>query len=105
MSTFLLSYRDPKSLVLSAECVTAWNMWFRSLGAHLADQGNPVREAQPLGNCEGDTMLGGFSLIDAVDIHAAVALAELCPGLWQGGGVEVGRIFDLWPERLPGVPR
>jgi hypothetical protein len=105
MSTFLLSYRDPKSLVLTAESVTAWSMWLDSLGDHIVDQGNPVREAQTLGSCKDDTVLGGFSLIDAADIDTAVALAELCPGLWQGGGVEVGRIFDLWPERLPGALR
>jgi hypothetical protein len=48
-----------------------------------------------LGNCDAETALGGYSLIKADDLQAAVALAEGCPVLNEGGGVEVGELTIL----------
>jgi hypothetical protein len=48
-----------------------------------------------LGNCDAETTLGGYSLIKADDLKAAVALAEGCPVLNEGGGVEVGELTIL----------
>src|ERR1700726_4463784 len=95
MSTFLFSYRMPKNYRPgSADTMAAWNAWFDSMGANLVDRGNPVFESSALGNCGADTRLGGYSLITADDLEAAVALAKGCPGLQDAGGVEVGVITE-----------
>ncbi|MCW2939622.1 MAG: hypothetical protein JWN00_2607 [Actinomycetia bacterium] len=95
MSTFLFSYRMPKNYRPgSADTMAAWNAWFDSMGTNLVDRGNPVFESDTLGNCGADTTLGGYSLITADDLAAAVALAKGCPGLQDAGGVEVGVITE-----------
>ena len=99
MPTFLFSYRAAKNSTLSPGAVAAASAWFQDIDANVADPGNPVREARSLGSCGADTRLDGFSMVAADDVEAAVALAEGYPGLSHGGGVEVGRIFELWPER------
>jgi hypothetical protein len=86
----VLTYRTPPDDVGSPDALAAWDEWFDSLGRSLIDRGNPVFARKTLGNCNAETTLGGYSLIKADDLQAAVALATGCPALNQGGGVEVG---------------
>jgi hypothetical protein len=65
------------------------------LGANLVDRGNPVLDSRALGNTGADTTLGGYTLIHADDLEAAIALAKGHPLLQQGGGVEVGELTIL----------
>lgn len=105
MATYLFSYRVPNVSLeqqlaeigpaAAAEGAARWNAWIESLGPNLADRGWRVTDARALGNCNDHTRPGGYSLITADDLEAAVALAQGCPGLQMGGGVEVGVIPDL----------
>jgi hypothetical protein len=96
MTTFLLSYRMPKNYVPGRpEAMAAWSAWFEAIGGNLVDPGNPVFEASALGNCGADTALGGYSLVTAHDLEAAMALAQGCPALAEGAGLEVGKITVL----------
>ena len=95
MATFLMTNRAPKNYTGSPEAMAAWTAWFEGLGAHLADRGNPVFERCTLGNCGPDTQLGGYTLLIADDLEAALALAAGCPLLAEGGGVEVGKLTEL----------
>lgn len=98
MSTFLFAYRAPKNYTPGhPDAMAAWNKWFESMGANLLDVGNPVFERSTLGNCAADTVLGGYSLVTAEDLEAAVALAKGCPFLENGGGIEVGELTLLKP--------
>ena len=43
MSTFLFSYRTPKTYTAgSPDNVAAWTAWFQGMGANLVDAGKPV---------------------------------------------------------------
>ena len=96
MSTFAFIYRAPKAYRAgSADAIAAWNGWFQELGASVVDRGHPVFERSTLGNCAADTVLGGYSLVTADDLEAAVRLAKGCPFLASGGGVEVGELTML----------
>ena len=90
MNTFILVHRAPQGYAGSPEAIARWNAWFAGLGASLVDRGNPVVARSSVGNCGTDTMLGGYTLITAEHRAAAVALAEGCPIIAEGGGVEVG---------------
>jgi hypothetical protein len=92
MATFVIVNRAPKHYTPSADAMAAFNAWFEDLGANLVDRGNPVFEARTLGNSGADTMLGGYTLITADDLEAAVALAKGHPLVHHGGGVEVGEL-------------
>jgi len=99
MATFVLTYRPPENYARgTADGIAAWSSWFESMGAHLADTGKPVAESATVGDCGDIRPIGGYSLITADDLEAAVALAKGCPFVGQGGGVEVGMLADLPPS-------
>ena len=95
MATFVIVNRAPTNYAPSADAFAAFNAWFAWLGANLVDRGNPVFAARTLGNNGPGTTLGGYTLVTADDLEAAVALAKDHPLLHQGGGVEVGQLTLL----------
>ena len=102
MATFVLTYRAPEDYTLGTpDGVAAWTSWFESMGAHLADRGQPVAESATVGDCGGTRPLGGYSVITAGDLDEAVALAKGCPFVGQGGGVVVGMLADPPSGRDP----
>lgn len=97
MPLFVLAYRNPIGYTPTAESTAAWRAWFAGMGDQLADLGKPViGDRAVLGDHgPGRTELGGYSLIDAPDLDAAVAIAKECPLLDGSGGVEVGRLGEV----------
>jgi hypothetical protein len=92
MSTFVFIYRAPKNYTPSEDAIAQWGAWFESMGDSVVDRGNRVVDRTTLGGAP-DTVLGGYSLVRADDLDAAVALAKGCPILEQSGGVEVGELM------------
>ena len=96
MAKFLFAYRVPRDYTPGRpQNVAAWIAWFESMGASLVDQGLPVVASSPLGSSGAGTRLGGYSLVSAEDLDAALAIAKGCPALELNGGVEVGLTIDL----------
>ena len=79
MSTYLFTFRVPPRYAPSARASDAWSTWQLELGARLKDRGNPAFAAAALGASTADTTLGGYSLIRAGSLDAAVTLARGCP--------------------------
>ncbi len=103
MATFVLSYRVPQAYTQGQpEAVAVWTGWFERLGARGVDPGHGVVESGSLGNIGPGTRLGGYSVVIADDLEAAVAVASGCPSLTLGGGVEVGLIAEL--NQRPHLP-
>jgi hypothetical protein len=98
MATFVFTYRSPEDYVPRPETVSAWADWLDGMGTALADRGRPVRAGRQVGDCGLGNHLGGYSVITAADLDAAVQIASGCPGLQHGFGVEVGEVAEL-PER------
>ena len=96
MPTFVLSYRNPTGYTRTPESAAAWQAWFASMGDQLTDLGKPVVSRASLGDCDpARTGLGGYSLITAPDLDAALAIAKGCPHLDRSGGIEVGQLGDV----------
>jgi hypothetical protein len=101
MPNFVFSYRNPSGYTPSAESRAAWMSWFDSMGDHLVELGRPVFERTAIGNCSpADTELGGYSVIQAEDFDAALAIAKGCPYLDREGGVEIGLLAEI-PAEVP----
>jgi hypothetical protein len=106
MSTYLFTFRAPADYAPSAGTFDAWAAWQHRLGARLKDRGNPAFATAALGASVADTTLGGYSLIRAGNLDAAVALARSCPLLLHGGAVEVCELashddrFDMWLDSI-----
>jgi hypothetical protein len=94
MASFVFTYRVPHDYdqLGSPESQSAWMTWFGSLGAGLADYGRAVVTSATLGDVAAGTRLGGYSIVTADDLDAAMELAKGCPALNMGAGVEVGQL-------------
>lgn len=98
MVTFLLSYRMPVDYRPGRpDAIANWTAFFKGMGDHVVDRGQPVSETAELGNCGPGTRPGGYSLISADDLEAAVTLARGCPALAEGAGLEVGMLTGMGP--------
>jgi len=101
MSSYVFVYRAPSDYGPGTpDAPAAWQAWFEQLGGSLLDAGNPVFARRVIGSGPSETVLGGYSLVSAVDLDAAVKLAEGCPYLGAGGSVEVGELTLLNPSTV-----
>ena len=102
MAKFILSYRASKAYNPTADPggAAAWGSYLGDvIRPQVLDPGWPVFEpTTAIGVTDSTTQLGGYSVIDAKDLEAALAIARQCPAIEQGGGVEVGALADLPPE-------
>src|SRR5579885_2757787 len=95
MATFVLVYRGSPICQGSPDAMEAWERWFQVLGDQLVDRGNPVFDRTVLGAATADTVVAGYSVIEADGMAAATELAQGCPALAHGGAVEVGGLTEL----------
>ncbi len=95
MANYVFTYRSPKNSTPSEDAMAAWTAWFERISDSVVDIGKPVFNRSTLGKAPTDTELGGYSLVRANDLEAAVALAKGCPILERGGAVEVGELTDM----------
>ncbi len=93
MAKFLFVHRVPQDYKPGEpKNVAAWKAWFESMGANRVDPGSAVIETSSLGNLREGTRIGGYQVVTADDLDAALAAAKGCPSLGLGGGIEVGLI-------------
>jgi hypothetical protein len=96
MPNFVLTYRNPKGYMPTPETRAAWWAWFDGMGDHLVELGQPVVERAVVGDpSPALTELGGYSIVRADDLEAALAIAKGCPHLERGGAVEVGHLVPV----------
>jgi len=97
MPTFVFAYRrsPARTPAPTPESTAEWKAWFDAMGDDLVDLGKPAAGASTLGNCGPGTELGGYSVISAADLDAALNVAKGCPQLNRDGGVEVAQLVDV----------
>jgi hypothetical protein len=102
MPQFIFSYRSAKAYDAAADPdgLAAWATFINNVIApSVVDPGWPVFEpAAVVGEAGPSTQLGGYAIVTADDLQAAVSMAEHCPTLPRGGGVEVGVLAALPAE-------
>jgi hypothetical protein len=95
MPSYLLSFRTPTDYQSTADTRAAWNEFFQTISTHLQDIGNPIFSRQTIGHTGTDTVLGGYTLINADTLEQARELAANCPLGELGGGVEIGELTPV----------
>ncbi len=102
MTQFIFSYRVPADYQarVDPDARAEWTAFFDDvIASGVVDPGKPVFEATAvLGDAGASTRLGGYSIITADDLEAALSMAKQCPTIARGGGVEVGVLADLPAE-------
>ena len=92
MASYVFAFRGQQDRTPSAEDEAAWGQWFQQIGSSISDFGHRVGQARAVGAGPGAGVLSGYIVVNADSLEAAAALAESCPAVRQGGGVEVGEL-------------
>lgn len=96
MAKFLFVHRVPQDYKPGVpKNVAAWEAWFESMGANRVDPGSGVIEVGSIGNLAEGTRIGGYILVTADDLEAALVVAKGCPAIGLGGGIEVGLTQEI----------
>lgn len=96
MSTFLFLYKG--HVTPTPEIGRAWMQWFDSVGAQMVDSGNPlsggaeVTTEATVDLEPGPDSLTGYSIIEAADRDAALALARTNPMITSVVVHELGKM-------------
>lgn len=107
--TFMFLFRESTSPEMSPESFQRWMDWVERMrargqyvsgeplepapGSVLRGQENVVVTDGPY--AEAKEIIGGFMLIRAANLAEAVTIARECPGLPDGGSVEVRQVMPL----------
>jgi hypothetical protein len=94
MTKYVFSFRVPSDYAPHAGTPAEWQAWFGGLGSSLADVGHAVTDYASLGEVGSGSRMVAYSVVSAEDLDSALALAEDCPVLRVGGGVEVGPVME-----------
>jgi hypothetical protein len=97
MPDFIFTYRHPADYPPGGDgaALAAWGTYFERIGSTVSVPGQPVFERTSIGTVGDGTKLCGYSVVTADNFEAAIALAEACPTLGNGGGVEIGLLAEL----------
>lgn len=102
MPKFVFAYhggKAPENPGEGAEVMAKWQAWFGTMGDAVVDGGNPVGPSKTVSkdgvaDDGGSNPLGGYSLVQAENIEAAVEMAKGCP-IMDHGTVEVAEAMDM----------
>jgi len=102
MAKYLLAFTGgsmPEGAEAQAQVMKGWEAWFASIGAAVADPGNPSSVSRTIAangvvGPQGPASLSGYTILSADSLDAAVALSRSCPVLAGGASIEVIETFD-----------
>ena len=98
MAKYVLLYSGGNGVAMTpaeqAALTQLWTAWFTSLGSALVDAGAPFMPAVAAVTPDGSTNgmganASGYSIVDAANGDAAIAMARSCPHLKSNGTVTV----------------
>jgi hypothetical protein len=87
MPNFIISYHGsvmPKSPEEGAAHMAKWQQWAKDLGAAAVNPGTPLGKAKLVSSKgvsdeEAGKGMSGYTVVEAADMDAAVAMAKGCP--------------------------
>jgi len=100
MARFLVTYHGgggmPDTPEGREQVMQAFMAWAGKTGSALVDPGAPVGEARTVSSAAvqpgaADGPIGGYSVLEADDIDAAVALVQDHPFVSRGGSLQVSQ--------------
>ncbi|HWM06435.1 MAG TPA: YciI family protein [Actinophytocola sp.] len=103
MTNYVLTYKGggmPQTESEQQAVTAAWATWYESLGAAVADGGNPFGPSMTVASDGSTTEAGasgltGYTILSVDSLAAAADLAKGCPVLTSGGSVEVYETFRV----------
>jgi len=84
------------------EAMQPWMDWFAKVGDGMVDKGFPLRNAMTVtkeGEMPGQVEFVGFTIVQADDMDAALAIAKMSPHLDRDGATV--EVHEMWA--MPGL--
>ncbi len=98
MGKYVLIYlgggNPPSSPEEGKKVMDAWMAWFGRVGNQIVDGGAPFGPRKTIGG-SGTSGAGGYSIISADNLDAAIKLTDGHPHLMGGGSIEVCEIAPI----------
>jgi hypothetical protein len=103
MPKYILGFHGgmaPSSPEEGEKAMAKWIAWYKDMGSAVADMGNPAGPSKTIGangrvSETNGNALTGYSILEAKDMEAALALAKGCPIYAAGGSVEVAELMPM----------
>lgn len=103
MPKFLFIYHGGKAPESDAEIQVEIAKWIKWIGDHegsFVDPGNPVGKSATVSaagviNNGGPDPAAGYSIVQAVDLATAIAIAKVSPALADDGRIEIAQIDEI----------
>ena len=102
MPQFIIAYRGegrPKTPAQGGAQMADWQRWVADLGQAVVHPGQPLTgsktvTAAGVRDTDAADRLSGYTLVEALDLDAALAMAKACPFL-QVGHLEVAQLRSM----------
>lgn len=104
MTQFIFAYHGGKSPETPEEgekIMAAWGAWFEGLGQAIVQPGAPLGMSKTVSGSGvvddgGANPVSGYSVVNAANMDAAVAMAKGCPMVVDSSGsVEVAELLEM----------
>ncbi|SDD64589.1 hypothetical protein [Kordiimonas lacus] len=103
MPKFVFAYHGGPSSMTEEEGkahMASWMDWMVGLGEAVLDRGHAVGKSHTVtgdGAVEGGGVnpISGYTLVQAVDMDAALKMAAVSPHVHVGGTIEVAPVLDM----------
>jgi hypothetical protein len=101
VAKFLITYHGgggvPSNPEQAAQAKAAFGQWLQSAGPSVIDPGAPLRFATRVAESSpaSDVAIGGYTLLDAPNVDAAVALLKAHPFVARGGTLQVHEAVQI----------
>ena len=83
----------PRNEAEQKASMASWMAWFGALGESIVDPGNPFGPSKSVSakgvSDAGAAGLSGYTLVNAINLDAAVELAKGCPIISEGGFLDI----------------
>jgi hypothetical protein len=106
MPAFLLAFHGGRALTEADDDSLnsdAWYDWMSGIEDALIDAGNPTHDSRIVSadgsvSDAGSNRISGYSIVAAMTMDDALAIARTCPILLEGGTVEVSELIEFDDE-------
>ncbi len=100
MSKFLVTYHGgsmPADAAQADKVKEAFGQWLASAGSAVVDPGAPLKPATQVANGTplSRIAIGGYSVIEAEDVDAALAVLRTHPFVARGGTLQVDEAVSI----------
>jgi hypothetical protein len=106
MPSYLITYHGgpgmPADPEAAQQMIAAFQAWVGEVGTAMRDPGAPLAAAKTVSadsEVDGQTQaeIGGYTLVEADSLEAAVALVRSHPFLGRGGSLQVSEAVNVGP--------